>query len=146
MLNDTVNFALCIGCEPVKAEADQKGRVRALGKKFFSRCGIWSRPDDFRGESGIRSSRFMGSVVALGLCGGEVQRGEAGQEFRASIEMEADPVTAEVRCQRSKAVCPAGLVYDIEPDSKLHGDPDGFTEVVATLLGRHQRVADSQSR
>ena len=72
MSNDTVHFALSVGCEALKAEADPKGRVGALVTKFAGRCMIRSRPDDPGGECGVGRAWFMGPGVDLGLCGGKV--------------------------------------------------------------------------
>ena len=75
LLDDTVYFALCVGGEALKTEADLKRRVGAVGTKLPGRCGIRSRPDDPGGECGIRRARFMGPGVFLGVSGGEVQCG-----------------------------------------------------------------------
>ena len=49
--------------------------------------------------------------------------------------METDPVAAEVCRERSKAVCLAGRICDIQPDRELQGDPDGVAGIIVALLG-----------
>ena len=61
----------------------------------------------------------MGARMMRSLCRGEVQRGEALQEFRSCIEMETDPVAAEICRERSKAVRLAGRICDIQPNREL---------------------------
>jgi hypothetical protein len=94
--DDTVHFARSVGCEALKAEPDPKGRVGALVTKFVGRCRVQSRPDHPSGQCSIRHARLMGPRVFLGLCGGEMQRGNSIQEFRASVEVKTGTVSAEV--------------------------------------------------
>ena len=60
------------------------------------RCGVRGRPDDPGRQCSVRRTRLMGSGVFLGLCDGEVQRGNTTQEFRASVEVKAGSVSAKV--------------------------------------------------
>ncbi len=93
---DTVHFALGVGCEALKAEADPKGWVGALVTKFAGRCGVRSRPDHPGWQCSIRRPGLMGPGVFLSLCGGEMQCGNSIQEFRASVEMKTGAVSTEV--------------------------------------------------
>jgi hypothetical protein len=56
----------------------------------------------------------MASGVALGLCGGEVERGKATQEFRASIQVKTGTAPAEVNCQGCQAMRVTGAVHHIQ--------------------------------
>ena len=94
--DDTVHFTLSVECEALKAEADSKGRVGTLVTKFAGRCGVRGRPDDPGRQCSVRRARLMGPGVFLGLCDGEVQRGNTTQEFRASVEVKAGSVSAKV--------------------------------------------------
>ena len=94
--NDTVHFALSVGCEALKAEAEPKGRVGALVTKLAGRCGVRCRPDHPGGQCSVRRARLMGPGVFLALCGGEMQRGNTIQEFRVSSEVKTGTVSAEV--------------------------------------------------
>jgi hypothetical protein len=94
--DDTVHFARSVGCEALKAEPDPMGRIGALVKKFIGRCRVQSRPDHPSGQCSIRLARLVGPGVFLGLCGGEMQRGNSIQEFRASVEVKTSTVSAEV--------------------------------------------------
>jgi hypothetical protein len=120
MLPDhTVHFVLSVDREALKAEADQKGRGRALVTKFTRRCGVRSRPDYLGGQCSIRRTRLMGSRMSLGLCDGKVQRSRTAQEFRANVEVKTGTVSAEVAGECFEAVASAGRVRDIEPDWEL---------------------------
>ena len=96
MLDDTVHFALSVGCEALKAEADPEGRFEAWMTKFAGRCGVRSRPDHPSGECSVRRAWLMGPGMFLVLRDGEMQRGNSIQEFRASAEVNTGPVSAEV--------------------------------------------------
>src|ERR1044071_6704245 len=102
--DDTCHFALSVWRKTPKTDANSNGRVGALVTKFIGCRGAWRRPDNPRGKCRIRCARFMGPGVALALCGGEVQCCEATQKFRASLEVKAGPVPAEIHRQRRQTV------------------------------------------
>ena len=58
--------------------------------------------------------------------------------------METDPVAAEVCRERSKAVCFAGRICDIQPDRELQGDPDSFAGIVVALFGCDRLIREIQ--
>jgi len=70
----------------------------------------------------------------LGLCDGKVQRSHTAQEFRASIEVKTDAVSAEVAGDRFEAVTSAGRVCDIEPDRELQRYSYGLALVEVLLF------------
>src|ERR1041384_547568 len=72
----------------------------------------------------------MGPRVALDLCGGEVQCREATQEFRASLEVKAGTVPAEIHRQRRQMVRAVGMIHQIEHDWKCHAHSNRFAQVV----------------
>jgi hypothetical protein len=86
----------------------------------------------------------MGPGVFLGLCGGEMQRGNSIQEFRASVEVKTCTVSAEVGGERVEAVTSSGGICDIEPDWELQGYAYGFAQIVILSLACYEGVADSQ--
>jgi hypothetical protein len=94
--DDTVHFALRVGCKALKAEADHEGRVGALVAKFARGCRVWSRPDHPGGQCSVRRAWLMGPRVFLGLRDGEMQCGNSIQEFRASVEVKTGTVSAKV--------------------------------------------------
>ena len=96
LLDDTVHFALSVGCEALKAEADPEGRAGAWVTKFAGRCGVRSRPDNTSGEYSVRCAWLMGPGVFLVLREGEMQRGNSIQESRVSADVKTGTVSAEV--------------------------------------------------
>jgi hypothetical protein len=117
--DNTVHFVLSVNREALKAEADPKGRGRALVTKLTRRCRVRSRPGYPGGQCSIRRTRLMGSRMFLGLCNGKVQRSHTAQEFRASVEVKTGTVSAEVAGECFEAVVSAGRVRDIKPDWEL---------------------------
>ena len=144
MSDDTGHFALSVGCKALKAEADQKGRVGALVTKFVWFGGVRSRPDYSCGKCDVRRARFMSPGVILGLCRAEVQRREAAQEFRASVEVKTGAVPAEVGRQPCQTVKVTGMVHDIEPDWELHDHPNCLAQVVTFPIARYKGGNSSQ--
>ena len=144
MPDDTVHFALSVEREALKAEADPKGRGGALVTKLTRRCGIRSRPDYPGRQCSIRHTRLMGSWMFLGLCDGKVQRSHTAQEFRASIEVKTDAVSAEVAGDRFEAVTSAGRVRDIEPDRELQRYSHSLALVEVLLFVKYERVTSNQ--
>jgi hypothetical protein len=94
--DDTGHLTFSIGCKTLKVEANQKGGVGALVAKFVGHCGGLSRPDDLCRKGGVRYAQLMASGVALGLCGVEVECGNATQEFRPSVKVKTGTASAEV--------------------------------------------------
>jgi hypothetical protein len=117
--DNTVHLVLCINREALKAEADPKGRGRALATKLTRRCRVRSRPDYPGGQCSIRRTRLMRARVFLGLGDGKVQRSHSAQEFRASVEVKTGTVSAEIAGECFEAVASTGRVRDFEPDWEL---------------------------
>ena len=113
--DDTVHFALSIGCESLKTEADSKGRGWSLGAR--NSLGAAGSGADQIIRAGSAASGAPGSWVpgCFWVCvAGEMQCGHAVQEFRASVEVKTGTVSAQVGGERFEAVTSSGRICDIE--------------------------------
>ena len=77
--------------------------------------------------------------AGVGLCGGEVQRGNTAQELRASLEVKAGTVSAEVGDQRSEAVTPADRPARTPAAGRLAAALVPHTEVCCNISSHGSR-------